>query len=205
MLKPKAKQPKKPASQSWEDLSEAIDVDGIIAELTGIVGASDASRILDWLKMDTASRPEDVAMTCDAEGKETRTRFHTVIRERFRGIMSSRVEYRSVGEAAPVASPEALAGVGSTAPEGETADTNVKASIPKEARRRYLVLSTTKDKHQVGKWGPQWPAGRPPWTEFTMFKVDHDTLHAVSAVRRVLRVGGVIAYAGTKDRRAATS
>ena len=207
---PKVKAKPAPKSQKWDDIVAAIDIEELSSAFTDIVGDGDASRILAWLRLDAESRPTDLVLEANADDKEVRIRFHDTVREHFKGTFSSRGEFRTdaaePGKAEPASSSSSSSSSSSAASSSSaSASSGAGAGSHPQDRRRRLVLSTKKDAHQVRRSGPMWPRGRPPWTEFTLFKVDHDTIHAVQALRRVLRGSGNVVYAGTKDRRAATS
>ena len=51
-----------------------------------------------------------------------------------------------------------------------------------------------------------WPAGRPRFCRFALYKENCDTMAVVGALARALRCkASSVGYAGTKDRRAATT
>ena len=74
---------------------------------------------------------------------------------------------------------------------------------------RALAKSGDKRKHDLGRVDGrtihEWPAGRPDFLRFTMFKTNMDTIAAVSELAYQLHMPSkVFGYAGTKDRRGVT-
>lgn len=74
---------------------------------------------------------------------------------------------------------------------------------------RALAKSGDKRKHDLGRVDGrtihEWPAGRPDFLKFTMFKFNMDTIAAVGELAYQLHMPQkVFGYAGTKDRRGVT-